>query len=390
MALALNPEEHAKLVELACRDFHHGYRFGIHARHTGRVSARAGEVIMVSQFCLSMIDAARSWNTELQRLGKPYALTVSTVFTHQRPYVRFASPTAKPSCELADMLVVVVDRTTTAPSGTALLLQAKLSDDHHVTLRNDSEKKQFELFEQHPSFNMRAGGPQGVVISQATARAGLRYGITGAAYLGRGSVYINQRRWRPHAWYNSSPIAGVGLAYRVDARECIAHMLVDMLTMQAGGAFVPNHVINTAAPSTWDDVINYLLQVTFNQTLNTMNPANAGRPIRGAEVVMSFMTAHDEGFLAAITAPGDTAGPVAWLRPAEGAGSKDALDGAEEDGLENFFQKMIDRMEREWSETRSSEGGSAEPPPEERAEEGEGGISAIVIEIVNSEGRRPE
>lgn len=342
---------------------------------------------MVSHFCLSMMDAARSWNMELQRLGKPYALTVSTVFTHQRPYVRFTYNGQNKGCEMADILVVVVDRTTQAATGTALLLQAKLSGEHYVDLTSASERKQFELFAEYPVFDMRADGPQGVVLSQATARAGLRYGITGAAYLGRGSVHINQRRWRPHAWYNSSPIAGVGLTYRADARECIAHKLVDMLSMQAGSAFVPNHAINTVAPSTWDDVINYLLRTTFHQTLNTRNPANAGRPIRGAELIMSYMDGGSEHFLTAVSAPSDIEGPVSWLGAGIIAKDDEGDTNAEREKLELMLDKMVQRLKREFVERPSGGGGGDDKnPPEVEGETG-GEISAIVIEIVNSEGR---
>lgn len=390
MPLTLTPDEHAKLVEIACHEFLTGHHFGIYARHHGLVTPRAGEVIMVSHFCLSMMDAARSWNAELRRMGQPHALTVSTVFTHQRPYVRFVSPTVKLGCEMADMLVVVVDRTTISPTGTALLLQAKLSDQHHVTLRNDSEKKQFELFEQHPSFNLRAGGPQGVQLAHTTASGGLRYAITGAAHLVPDGVHVFPWRWHPHAWFNSAAVAGSGLNYRVEARECIANMLVDMLTFSAGSAFVPNHVINTATPSTWDDLINYLLRTTFHQTLNTRNPANAGRPIRGAEVIMSYVDGGSERFLAAVSAPSDTDGPVSWLGVGSVAKEDEGARSAEREKLELMLEKMVERLVRDFTERPSGGGGGDDKnPPDVEGETG-GEISAIVIEIVNSEARRAE
>jgi hypothetical protein len=386
MALALTPDEHTKLVELACQDFYHGHLLGMRARHTGRVSARAGEVIMVSHFCLSMMDAARSWNVELQRIGKPYALTVSTVFTHQRPYVRFTSNSPNPGCEMADMLVVVVDRTTPAPTGTALLLQAKLSDQHYVNLTNASERKQFELFAQHPAFNMRAGGPQGVILPLATARAGLLYGITGAAHIGPRGVHIFPWPWHPHAWYNSSPIAGGGLTYRADARECIAHMLVDMLTMQAGSAFVPSHAINTAAPSSWDDVINYLLQTTYYQPLNARNRANAGRPMRGDSVLM-VNRGSGGTFFAAHTTPSDPVGPTAWIEvdASEDGPSKEAWREGSINDVDYFLESLV----KQFSSSSSGGGGDVGEPPVGAVQE-YGSISTVVIEIVNNEGAQHE
>jgi hypothetical protein len=341
---------------------------------------------MVSHFCLSMMDAARSWNAELQRLGKPYALTVSTVFTHQRPRVRFASASPNQGCEMADMLVVVVDRTTDAPTGTALLLQAKLSDDHHVDLTSPSERKQFELFAQHPVFNMRAGGPQGVVIPPVTASAGLLYGITGAAHIDPSGVHIFPWPWHPHAWYNSSPIAGGGLTYRADARECIAHMLVDMLTMKAGSAFVPSHAINTAAPSSWDDVINYLLQTTYYQPLNARNRANAGRPIRGDSVLM-VNRGSGGTFFAAHTTPSDPVGPTGWIEvdASEDGPSKEAWRAGSIDDVDSILESLVKQL----SSSSSGGGGDVGEPPVGAVQE-YGSISTVVIEIVNNEGAQHE
>jgi hypothetical protein len=389
MPLSLTSDEHAALVKLACRAFRKGHQSGMYARKNAIVQPRAGEVIMVSHFCLSMMEAARVWNVELQRMGKPYELTVSTVFTHQRPYVRFKSATKKAGCEMADMLVVVVDRTLPDTRATAILLQAKLSDDHHVELMNDSEKKQFELFEGHPVFDMRAGGPQGVFLPRSTASAGLRYGITGAAHFAYGGVHVRAGRWQPHAWYNSPVVAGTGPIYRVGFQECIAHLLVDMLAMNAGSAFTPSAAVNTAAPSTWDDVINYLLKTTYQQALNAANPANAGRTQRGAEVIMTGSTSGPETFLASLTAPSDSAGPVRWLTSIGGASANEGVwSPSDQEKLEMMLQRMVRNMEEKWKEQRNRDDGGDEQNPPVDTSDSDGGVSTIVIEIVNSEVHR--
>jgi hypothetical protein len=166
-------------------------------------------------------------------------------------------------------------------------------------------------------------------------------------------------------------------------------MLVDMLTLNAGSPFVPSNTFNTVAPSNWDDVINYLLSNTYHKPLNLKNPANAGRPMRGATVLLDQTRVGEESFLVANTEDSDTIGPLAWLTTS--AASSDTEDDswklADERALGIMLRNMAERMERDAEKLATSDGGGDDQTPNV-ADDDTGGssISSIVIEIVNRDG----
>ena len=104
-----------------------------------------------------MKDVAAAWRPALQTSHPGLQLNLSCVFTHQTPYVNWANSHAgfpRHRCELADLLIVFLDKKAAQPGGIATLIQAKQSDTGSVSLTNKSEKLQFDLLSSRPIFNV--------------------------------------------------------------------------------------------------------------------------------------------------------------------------------------------------------------------------------------------
>ena len=117
----------------------------------GAGSARPwDEVSAVKAVTLDGFDqVADAWSPVLARIG--YQMTLSSVFTHSRPWVVSSAG----RCELADLLVVIDDQGGLgAPADRrAVLIQAKTlkTNASRIHLRRE-EHKQFELLSQWPPF----------------------------------------------------------------------------------------------------------------------------------------------------------------------------------------------------------------------------------------------
>jgi len=108
-----------------------------------------GEVSAVSSIVLDGFDGiANSWNPELIRDG--YKIDLTAVFTHCRPWVT----SSVGRCELADLLIVVDDRTSGQhiSDRRAVLVQAKRLSNKKPAIKGKRDEVQFDLMFGWPSF----------------------------------------------------------------------------------------------------------------------------------------------------------------------------------------------------------------------------------------------
>jgi hypothetical protein len=143
-----------------------------------------GEVGFVAAFVLGGVPAiAAAW----QPLLKPHHLSVrmSGVFCHQTPMATFIDSSGAPrTCELADLLIVVDDLTSGAPTARwAVLIQAKIaSATGGQKLTKQGDLNQLDLLTHWPRFTLPSGFATGQRDFSTCAHAGSviecgRYGL---------------------------------------------------------------------------------------------------------------------------------------------------------------------------------------------------------------------
>lgn len=178
--LSLTQADALKLSSDACdeiRGFHE--KAWIRVRGWSPRRRPQWEPCFVAHLCASMGDVARRWRYTLRTSHPGLQLTLSVVFTHQSPYVKWTSNTGPKRCELADLLVAFIDRTAAQPRGIATVIQAKQSDTGSVKLTTSSEQKQFELLSERPTFDVDdQAGPRSVDLSRKARDVALLYGLT--------------------------------------------------------------------------------------------------------------------------------------------------------------------------------------------------------------------
>lgn len=239
------------------------------------VNSRQHEVVYVANLCRSMSSLANAWRREFRRAGIGKTLSMSTVFTHQSPRVQWSSN----GCELADLLVAVVDNTIPMPKGIAVLIQAKLSQDGIARINNSSERKQYELLATRPIFNVGKNGPQAVNLQNYKPDSALIYGLatksplwnSGGTWLGADNL---NHQYANHAGY-------------VNPTDCFPSFLVGMLQGNYGWEFSPllagsqSRKLISGQSDNWSGLINYLLKVTFSMPLTQRQRSYAGVSGRG-------------------------------------------------------------------------------------------------------------
>ena len=206
------------------------------------------------------------WRPRLRPiLGRNTRLTVEVIFTHQTPLVTWPPTVGTFTCELADLLIAFVDRTSSKQKGRAILIQGKQSDKQKLTLVSPSEKKQFQLLSTRPVFDLVAkGSPKNVDLVSHQPDVGLMYGLTPPD-----GQPANPKTWPRTRWHSADGLQST-TGSGVFAGDDLAATLVNLLQGQKGWSFdLPpvtadwTHFASAKYRDDWSMLINHLLKRTF-------------------------------------------------------------------------------------------------------------------------------
>src|SRR5262245_40582684 len=70
------------------------------------------EAQFVARLCAGARAIAVKWRPRIRKINPSLTLSFASVFTHQSPYVEWPPATHANRCELADLLIAMIDRTT--------------------------------------------------------------------------------------------------------------------------------------------------------------------------------------------------------------------------------------------------------------------------------------
>ena len=105
--ITLNTAQSAQFESDACTEIDNSHDLGWKDISSHSIPRPQWEPRFVAYLCAAMRDVARAWRPRIKHIHPGLSLRVSAVFTHQSPYVKWASR----RCELADLLVAFIDKT---------------------------------------------------------------------------------------------------------------------------------------------------------------------------------------------------------------------------------------------------------------------------------------
>ena len=265
MRIRLSSRVASRLHGLACDEISRSHVDALNEITSKRINASQWEAKFVAHLCRAMADVAKAWGGELAAAKAGVGVSMATVFTHQSPYVKWKSGTINKRCELADVLLAIIDRTASTPTGVAMLVQAKLSSTLSVTLSSRSEKNQFDLFSTRPTFDLDSAlAPKGIDLRGLSPDSALMYGLTGPS----ASALPSNFSW-PHFWLTADDLHCSAGTYAVSGEDCLAFTLVGMLLGNFGWDFTLPPMgsdwrkFAAARPrDDWSTLINYLRLVS--------------------------------------------------------------------------------------------------------------------------------
>lgn len=298
MTIRVSSRVASRLHAVACDEITRSHVDALNEITAKKINASQWEAKFVAHLCRAMADVAKAWGGELAAAKTGLGLSMATVFTHQSPYVKWTSGSASRRCELADVLLAIIDRTASVPTGVATLIQAKLSTTGGVTLSSKSEKNQFDLFSTRPKFDLDAAlAPKGIDLNGLSPDSALMYGLTGPSAAALPSSFS----W-PHFWLTADDLHRSAGTYAVSGEDCLAFTLVGMLLGNFGWDFAlpPKgsdwRKLAAASPrDDWSTLINYLLAQTFAKPLSASQRASIGRLSRGQEDVVHLASTNSVG-----------------------------------------------------------------------------------------------
>lgn len=254
------------------------------------------EAFHVAQLCASIHKMAFDWRQELSLAMPNVGLSLSSVFTHQRPYVKWPNRSSTdPRCELADLLLVVIDRTGSHAINHAVLVQAKLSEFGCEILKDTGEQRQFDLFSQRPVFDLvRKDCPSQVNLKQYSPDSALMYGLA--------SKYSCNLAARPmklpvaETWFAADDLGRVK-NYEIDKSGYLAAVLVGLIQGSYGWPFELSprgehwkYYEDLKRRDDWSMLINFLLEDTFSKPINRALQATVGQQARGQDSPLFLVT----------------------------------------------------------------------------------------------------
>ncbi len=288
----------SRLHALACDKITQSHLAALNEINAKSVKPSQWEAKFVAHLCKAMADVAKVWGSELAAAKTGAGVSMATVFTHQSPYVKWKNGMINKRCELADVLLAIIDRRANTPTGVAILVQAKLSSTGNVRLSSKSEKNQFDLFSTRPKFDLvSALAPTGIDLSGLSPDSALLYGLTGPSVAALPSNFS----W-PHFWLTADDLHRSAGTYAVSGEDCLAFTLVGMLLGNFGWGFAlppkGSDWTKLAAASPrddWSTLINYLLAQTFSKPLSAAQSVSMGRLRRGQEDIVHLASKNPAG-----------------------------------------------------------------------------------------------
>ena len=270
---------------------HRAYRNAEIAIDSGKVTPGLKEAWHIAQLCASIGRMVPAWRRELLAEVPNATLSMSSIFTHQRPYVRWPNRNRHVAqCELADLLVAVIDRRANPAKGIAILVQAKLSDGETVTLKSN-EEKQLHLLSTRPIFDVvRVTGPTQVDLKGASPDSALLYGL---ASKGASSI-VSYPGWPSYkTWLAADSLQRLGATappHKITASETLSSVLVGLFQGSYGWEFDLSpkgsdwtYFLAHRQPHDWSLLINYLLEQTFAANMPRSLRLPSDRDDRGKE-----------------------------------------------------------------------------------------------------------
>ncbi len=258
------------------------------------------EAQFVARLCAGASGIAAKWRPRIRKINPSLTLSFASVFTHQSPYVEWPPATHANRCELADLLIAIIDRTNPPGDGRAVLIQAKQSDTGTAHLTTPSEKDQFDLLSGRPVFDVDSTtpAPSGVDLSAMTPDDALQYGLNPPD-----ATPATPSSWANHRWTMADTLASLSKTppVKVTASPCLADWMVEQLQSNRGWKFdLPptkhDWAYFTKAPyrDDWSALINYLLAVTFYKPLNQL-AFSGSPPDRGMDEPLCFVNRTPKG-----------------------------------------------------------------------------------------------
>lgn len=259
----LQAHERAAFELLAEAAIMHQHNIAVTQDANRRVTV--GEPMFVARLCKALTAMASGWHSQLMTIDPSARLSITSIFTHQKPYVRFPSGGANINhCELADLAVVLIDRSN--PSKVAsrcLFVQAKRVDTQQVTLLDPGDLRQLALYTKRPTFDVaRQNAPNGINFPASPHDNVLNYGLTPPAKAKSGPVEAN---WGNTRWMLAQNLLG-HTTHQLTGTRTLQATLVDLLEGSAGCAFdlaaANQYWTAFSGSDNWSALINFILEDT--------------------------------------------------------------------------------------------------------------------------------
>lgn len=253
-----------------------------------------GEPMFVARLCKALTNMASGWRSQLMTIDPDARLSITSIFTHQKPYVLFPSGNASlDRCELADLAVVLIDRSNPAKvASRCLFLQAKRVDTPQITLHDPGDLRQLVLYTKRPTFDVaRQNAPVGINFPASSPDNVLNYGLTPPASAKSGPVGAF---WANARWMLAQNLLG-HTTHQLTGTRTLQATLVDLLEGSAGWAFdlaaANQDWTAFSGRDNWSALINFILK----DTASSLAPSYARRlhHKRGFGEQLMFMSYSD-------------------------------------------------------------------------------------------------
>lgn len=232
------------------------------------------EPVFAAHLCASLSHLAIPWGAELRQIDPNARLSISSVFTHQRPYVTFAKGGVAEQCELSDVMIALIDRTD--PSSIlsrCIFVQAKRDDSPTVTLVKSNDLAQLHLYTNRPVFDVkRRNAPKSISFPKVAPGTtlndtALNYGITPPTNIQTKAPPV---AWGHDRWKLANNLHGL-TGTTVTATVPLQDLLVDFLEGSAGFDFLlssptDSWVVLDSAGDKWSGLINFIIQDAVKAT----------------------------------------------------------------------------------------------------------------------------
>ena len=225
------------------------------------------EPVFVAHLCASLSHLATPWRAELRRIDPNARLSISSIFTHQRPYVTYTKGGSQSQCELSDIMIALIDRTDPSNiQSRCIFVQAKRNDCPTVTLTQSNDLVQLHLYTSRPTFNVKRNhAPKSISFPAVIPDTALNYGITPPTNIKTKAVPVawGHDRWKLANKLHNHPNT------TLTATTPLQELLVNFLEGNAGFDFVLSSpkddwtVLNNAGDK-WSALINFILQGAVN------------------------------------------------------------------------------------------------------------------------------